>query len=85
MLTGDDRTEEDVMSGAQECTTTLSARARAASQLVMRVYPGAVGELLARELLAWSEIGHRLGGDPLVRRLVDHLEGQTDEPGPRAA
>ena len=27
------------------------------------VYPGPVGELIARELLSWDEFGHRLGGN----------------------
>jgi hypothetical protein len=44
---------------------------RAAAFRATRVFPGAVGELISKELLAWEEHGFRLGGHGLVRRLVD--------------
>ena len=58
------------------CTTALAlpVRARTRSHLALRLYPGAIGELLARELRSWAEFGHRLGGHDLVTRLVDHLD-----------
>ena len=49
------------------------ARLRAASFRATRLYPGPVGELLSRELLAWEEFGYRLGGSQLIMRLVDHV------------
>ena len=60
----------------------LPVRARAASIDAVRLYPGAVGELLARELSSWGEFGHRFGGDRLVARLVEHVEG-TRPPAPQ--
>jgi hypothetical protein len=54
--------------------TALPARARAASHAALRLYPGAVGELLARELSAWGEFGHRFGGHELVAPLITHLD-----------
>jgi hypothetical protein len=54
--------------------TALPVRARTASDSAQRLYPGAIGELLARELLSWGEFGHRLGSHELVARLVDHLD-----------
>ncbi len=48
-------------------------RLRAAPFRVTRLYPGPVGELLARELLSWEEFGYRLGGSRLVMRLVGHV------------
>ena len=48
-------------------------RLRAAAFRVTRLYPGPVGELLSRELLTWEEFGYRLGGGPLMMRLVDHV------------
>ena len=48
-------------------------RLRAAAFRVTRLYPGPVGELLSRELLAWEEFGYRLGGRQLIMRLVDHV------------
>ena len=54
--------------------TALPVRARTASDAALRLYPGAIGELLARELLSWSEFGHRLGSHELVARLLDHLD-----------
>jgi hypothetical protein len=52
----------------------LPARARTASHAALRLYPGAIGELLARELSSWAEFGHRLGDDWLIARLVNHLD-----------
>jgi hypothetical protein len=52
----------------------LPTRARAASQAALQLYPGAVGELLAGELSAWAEFGHRFGGHDLVAHLIAHLD-----------
>jgi hypothetical protein len=46
-------------------------RLRAAAFRVTRVYPGPVGELLARELISWEEFGYRLGGAGLIMGIVD--------------
>ena len=36
-----------------------------------RRYPGPAGTVLARELLAWADFGHRLGADrPLMAPLL---------------
>jgi hypothetical protein len=48
-------------------------RMRAAAFRATRVYPGPVGELISRELLAWEEFGYRLGGNRLVGELMDHV------------
>lgn len=48
-------------------------RLRAAAFRATRLYPGPVGEVLSRELLAWEEFGYRLGGGQLVMRLVDEV------------
>jgi hypothetical protein len=48
-------------------------RLRAAAFRATRLYPGPVGELLARELLSWEEFGYRFGGNQLVTRLVEHV------------
>lgn len=61
--------------------TGLPVRARAASIDAVRLYPNAVGELLAREMSSWGEFGYRFGGDRLVARLVEHVEGSRP-PGP---
>lgn len=46
---------------------------RTAAQRARRAYPGPVGELIARELLAWDEFGWVLGTDALTTRLVQHV------------
>jgi hypothetical protein len=46
-------------------------RIRAAAVRATRVYPGPVGELVARELLTWEEFGHRLGSAGPIMQLVD--------------
>lgn len=48
-------------------------RVRAAAFRVTRLFPGAVGEMLSRELLTWEEFGYRLGGSGLVFRVVDEV------------
>lgn len=48
-------------------------RLRAAAFRVRRVYPGPVGELLSRELLAWEEFGYRLGSKSLIMALVEDV------------
>jgi hypothetical protein len=48
-------------------------RLRAAGFRATRLYPGPVGELVARELMTWEEFGYRLGGSQLIMRLVDHV------------
>jgi hypothetical protein len=48
-------------------------RLRAAVCRARLVYPGPVGELIARELLSWDEFGHRLGGNRMIMRLVEHV------------
>ena len=45
---------------------------RAAAFHARLVFPGP-GELLARELLSWDEFGHRLRGDRMIMRLVEHV------------
>ena len=48
-------------------------RLRAAAFRARHVYPGPVGELIARELLSWDEFGHRLGGNRMIMTLVEHV------------
>lgn len=48
-------------------------RLHAAAFRVTRLYPGPVGELASRELLAWEEFGYRLGGEGTVMKLVEHV------------
>jgi hypothetical protein len=59
---------------ARRTSSALPARARAASPAALRLFPGAVGELLARELSAWGEFGYRFGSHELVTRLITHLD-----------
>ena len=48
-------------------------RLRAAVFRARHVYPGPVGELIARELLSWDEFGHRLGGNQMIMTLAEHV------------
>ncbi|WP_433783454.1 hypothetical protein ACQPX6_25630 [Actinomycetospora sp. CA-101289] len=43
---------------------------RDAAELALRAYPGALGELVHRELRAFADFGYRLAGDGLVARLA---------------
>lgn len=55
-------------------------RIRAAAVRATRVYPGPVGELVARELLTWEEFGHRLGSAGPIMQLVDAVMKQPFKP-----
>ena len=57
-------------------------RLRAAAFRARLVYPGPVGEPIARELLSWDEFGHRLGGNRMIMTLVEHVLW-TPAAGPR--
>lgn len=50
-------------------------RLRSAAFRATRVYPGPVGELVARELLAWEEFGWRFSGKSPVLAIVEHVMG----------
>lgn len=55
-------------------TTPERTRIRQAAIRAPRVFPGAVGELVAGELFMWELFGYRLGGGGLVMRLVEQIE-----------
>lgn len=48
-------------------------RLRAAAYRATRIYPGAVGELISREILVWEEFGYRLDVGGLMMRVVDEV------------
>lgn len=48
-------------------------RLAAAQRRAPQVYPGPVGELLARELLSWVSLGNRFGAGGLMVRLTDDI------------
>ena len=47
-----------------------ASRLRAAAHHAKRSYPGAIGELLERELIAHAEFGYRFTADGLLTRLA---------------
>lgn len=49
------------------------SRVRAAAFRAKRLYPGPVGELVARELTGWLDFGFRLDNAGMAARLVDHI------------
>jgi hypothetical protein len=57
-------------------------RLRVAALRATRIYPGPVGELLSRELLAWEDFGYRLGSRGVIMGVVDAvLKAQDQQPG----
>ncbi|HVL85514.1 MAG TPA: hypothetical protein VM367_14690 [Pseudonocardia sp.] len=60
---------------------------RAAAGRALRVLPGPLGQLVARELIAYADFGYRFRVDALVPRLAAHvlalpLDRTGDERGP---
>jgi hypothetical protein len=58
-----------------------TARCRAAALQARLAYPGPLGELVYREIIAFAEFGYRFG-DGVVPRLIDEL--LDNRPDPRA-
>ena len=46
---------------------------RTAALRARRLYPGEVGELLYRELLAFADFGHRFARDALIPELAARI------------
>ena len=55
-------------------------RVRAAALRATRVYPGPVGQMVARELRAYAEFGHRFGTDGLIDRIASELLEEGEPP-----
>lgn len=53
-------------------------RVRKAMLLAERAYPGPVGVLLAIELGAWLEIGHKFGAFKLTMGIVDDVLARAE-------
>jgi hypothetical protein len=49
------------------------SRVRAAAHHARRLYPGPLGALIHRELVAYAEFGYRFAVDALVPRLVTEI------------
>ena len=56
--------------GAPRMTLDQQSHYAAAAEYARRRYPGPVGELIHRELVAYAEFGHRFATDALIPRLV---------------
>ena len=55
----------------------------AAALHARRVHPGPLGELAARELIAFAQFGYRFGRDDLVAQLArELLAARAPEPSP---
>jgi hypothetical protein len=57
------------------------SRIRAAARHARRVYPGEVGELIHRELIAYAEFGIRFSVDALIPRLATRILAMTAADG----
>jgi len=56
-----------------------------AADRALRAYPGALGELVHRELRAFAEFGYRLAGDGLVARLAAEVLSDVRDDGDTAS
>ncbi|MGD9532135.1 hypothetical protein [Pseudonocardia sp.] len=56
------------------------SRLRAAAAHARRVYPGPVGEVLARELVAYADFGYRGSDDALIPRLARQVLAMPSPP-----
>lgn len=74
-------TQRDIPGNAAPWAAHDGTRVRGAAYRATRLYPGAVGEQLAREIRAAEEIGKALGPSSLMARVV-HQVMTTDLPVP---
>jgi len=66
------RPSDEALEGGDRATYRVAAeRARVA-------YPGALGELVHRELRAFADFGYRLAGDGLIDRLAAEVLAEVD-------
>jgi hypothetical protein len=80
MAATDDTTPER---GSGRITARDIARVRRAAMIASSTLPGAVGEIVARELRAYADFGYRFGADGLLDKVTKELlSGQN--PGPSA-
>lgn len=65
----------DPATDVRPATMDMHERARfeAAAVAAKRRLPGAIGELVATELLWWARFGYRLAAEGPARRAVDQL------------
>lgn len=66
--------EVEIRVEVQAISFELRRRLGQAQYFARKVYPGPVGEVLAREIEVWEEFGYRLGGSGIIMRLVKDLE-----------
>ncbi len=62
-----------VPGGAEQLRQHECSRYRAAAAHARRVYPGPVGELVARELAAYADFGYRFTADALIPQLATQV------------
>jgi hypothetical protein len=67
---------EDMAVLELERSQYLAAACRASE-----VYPGALGELVHRELVAFAECGYRMAGDGFVQRLAAEVLDEVHSAG----
>jgi hypothetical protein len=57
-----------------------SSRVRAAAHHAKKVYPGAIGRMLSRELYAYAEFGWRFPADGLTEQVVREVLARPAQP-----
>ena len=76
-----DSTPPDRTSG--RITARDLARVRRAAMVASSILPGAIGEILARELRAYADFGYRFGADSLLdQATAELLASQKSPTGP---
>lgn len=68
---------------AQALSFTETSRYRAAAHHARRLLPGALGELVRRELTAYADFGYRLSRDHLIDQLATQVLTAADGRAPQ--
>ncbi|MCD2193689.1 hypothetical protein LQ327_09905 [Actinomycetospora endophytica] len=66
--------------GEQSTTAADRSRCRIAAAHAQALQPGALGELIERELRAWADFGYQFDGDRLVPQLADEILHAASRP-----
>jgi hypothetical protein len=73
LVDASDERGRPVTSTLGDMTFAQQTDIRAAALRARRMYPGSIGELVHRELLAYADFGHRFARDALIPRLAEAI------------
>jgi len=85
LVTEPDRRGNQVTSTIVDMSFAEQTDLRTAALRARRMYPGEIGELVYRELLAYADFGHRFARDALIPDLAARILAEAEDPRVRGS